>query len=117
VRQSWGELVTYQYFTGDPPNYRRAAVYAVLAGLTLGVSELVTSPMEFVQGDRHVVSVRFDRRGNLLDSKTQTFNAPLEAPEKILGLEETLAAEPSPAQFIRLPVPTERARLSPAKKL
>lgn len=90
IRTGYGDEVTFQYFTGDEPNMRRAAVYAVLTGVTLGLAEVVTAPAEMVQGDRHVVVARFDRNGRLIDYRTTTVTAPIEAPEKIVGLEEEL---------------------------
>jgi len=85
-----GSIATFQYFTNDPANYRRAATYAVLDGITVGFAELITFPAEAVQGDRHVVTVWFDHSGKVISSRTSSHAAPIPYPEKMVGLEEEL---------------------------
>ncbi len=84
-RESHGDVAVYQYFTGDKANYNRAAAYAVLTGVTLGVAELFTSPMEALQGDRNEVHVLYTRNGRLKAYKTFFFNAPLPPPEELIN--------------------------------
>ena len=90
IRRGPKVIATYQYFTGDEANYRRAALYAVLDGLTMGISELVTFPMEALQGDKNMVVVTYDHKGRLISTEQWMEEAPLPKPEKLVGLEEAL---------------------------
>jgi len=83
-RGSNGDVATYQFFSADDPSYKRAATYAVLDGLTLGVAEVFTSPVEMVQGDRHEIIVTYSRFGRLKSYRHLLYQAPLPPPEKII---------------------------------
>lgn len=61
------DTATYQYFTGDEASMQRAALYAILDGATLGLAELVTFQGEALQGDKHTVIVKYDRKGQVKD--------------------------------------------------
>jgi len=87
-RNAKGDFATYQFFTGDKSSYQRAATYAVLDGLTLGVAELFTSPIESLQGDKNILEVLYTRNGRLKSFRHKRYNAPLKTPEKMLGLKE-----------------------------
>ena len=82
-----GSIATYQYFTGDEVSYERAVTYAVLDGVTLGLAELITFPAEALQGDKNVVTVRYDRFDRVIDITHAIHQAPLDKPEKIIGIE------------------------------
>ena len=84
LRTDRGDIAVYQYFTGDKANYKRAATYAVLDGLTVGLAEVITSPAESLQGDKHVITVQYTRGGHLTAVSQSVKKAPLEAPEKII---------------------------------
>lgn len=86
IREGTGDRATYQFITGDKPDYRRAAVYALLTGVTLGASELVTSPIEALQGQRHVVEVFYDTRGRVRSFRHTVNDAPLPRPQELVGL-------------------------------
>jgi hypothetical protein len=90
IRTGASDVFTYQYIDADPANTRRAVVNATLAVVTLGISELVMTPAEMVQGDRHVVAARFGQNNRLLSTKNTLIPAPLDVPEKIVGLHEEL---------------------------
>ncbi len=79
-RLRWDNEATYQFFTNDEPNYGRATSYAVLAGFTMGLSEVITSPLEAVQGDRHEIVVTYNRFNRLKNFKHTTFKAPIPPP-------------------------------------
>lgn len=101
VREWTGVRATYQYMTNDQKNYKRAATYAVLDGLTLGAAELFTFGMEAVQGDRHEIEIFYDRSGRLISKKETVFKAPIDKPEKIFGIDEDA---PETATKPQLPV-------------
>lgn len=98
VREWNYDRAVYQYITNDQKNYKRAATYAVLDGLTLGAAELFTFGMEAVQGDRHEIEVLYDRRGNALQISETVIKAPIDKPEKVFGIdkdeEPTMRARP-----------------------
>lgn len=86
-RTARGDVATYQYFSGDEANYKRAAAYTVLTGVTLGMSEFFTAPVEALQGDRNEVKVLYDRTGRVKSYKHIIHKAPIPPAEKILGIE------------------------------
>ena len=92
IREHNGSVATYQYFTGDEANYKRAATYALLDGVTLGLAELVTAPAEMLQGDKHTVTVRYEPTGRALDIKETIHAAPLDTPEKVIGIRDAQEA-------------------------
>ena len=84
IRKGYGDEATYQYFTGDKPSYGRAAVYAGLDVVTLGLAELATSPIESLQGDKHTVVILYTPSGIVKDFKHEVMKAPLPPPEKLV---------------------------------
>jgi hypothetical protein len=79
-RLKWENEATYQFFTNDEPNYGRATSYAFLAGMTMGLSEVVTAPLEAVQGDRHEITITYNRFNRLKKYRHETYKAPLPPP-------------------------------------
>lgn len=104
-RRGNGDLATYQFMSNDEASYRRAAAYAVLDGLTLGLAEFFTFGIEAVQGDRHEVEVLYDVSGRAISIREIVHSAPIEKPEKLLGIdEEMVIEEASPApEMAKLP--------------
>jgi hypothetical protein len=88
LRQHYGDVATYQYFGPDDVSYGRAAAYTVLDILTLGVAELITTPIETLQNDKHTLVVTYNPAGRVLGVSRSLNKAPLEKPERLLGLEE-----------------------------
>lgn len=87
IRKSNGDVAIYTYISGDKANYGRAATYAVLTGVTLGLSEFVTSPIESLQGDKHTVKIVYGLDGRIRSFSHSQIKAPLEAPEKMIGIQ------------------------------
>lgn len=83
-----GKTVTYQFFTNDEKSYGRAAVYGLLDLATVGFAEIATTSIEALQGDKHLVVVEYDSNGKLISLKETVEKAPLEKPERILGIEK-----------------------------
>lgn len=79
-------VVTYQYFTGAERSYGRAAAYGALGFVTLGLSEFVTTPVEMLQLDKHIVEVVYDSRGRVKTLSDTLEKAPLEHPERMLDI-------------------------------
>ncbi|MCB0323333.1 MAG: hypothetical protein KDD69_07150 [Bdellovibrionales bacterium] len=90
-RTRTGDLATYQYFTGDKANFNRAALYTVLDIVTLGIAELVTSPIESLQGDKHIVTVNYDLNGRLVGSNKEVSPQPIPKPEQLVGMTDGTA--------------------------
>ena len=80
-------VVSYQYFTGDEPSVPRAVVYGVLDVATLGVAEVVSTPIESLQGDKHIVEIRYDKANHVQEANVFFQAAPMEKPEKMLGVD------------------------------
>lgn len=94
IRHRTNKVNTYQYFTNDDPSFGRAATYVVLDIITVGVAEVITTPVEALQGDKHVIEVTFDLYNRVESVKKSFSEAPLPKPEKVLGLEKQPSAEP-----------------------
>ena len=88
ARNASGASAVYQYFGPDDISYGRAATYALADILTLGVAEAFTTPVESLQNDKHTVEVTYDRLGRVRSSFHRSMRAPLEKPERILGIEK-----------------------------
>ena len=86
---------TYQFFTGDKASYQRAAVYTILDVLTIGAAEIFTTPVEALQGDKHVVYVVYDLNDKVEEINVRSSKAPLDTPEKMLGIDEPNFPKPS----------------------
>ena len=67
-----GQLTAnYEYVVGNEPSTGRAMGHGVLDVLTLGLWEVVGTPIEAVnQGDKITVTVRYDQRGRAVDIKS-----------------------------------------------
>lgn len=76
-RLRWLDEATYQFFTNDEPNYGRATSLAFISALSLGLTEIITAPIEAVQGDRHELIVTYSRSGRLKKFKHITYKAPI----------------------------------------
>ena len=92
TRERTHDYATYQYFTGDEASYQRAAVYTVLDIVTVGVAEIFTTPIEALQGDKHVVRISYDLNDRVDSIHVSSSKAPLEKPEKMLGIDEEAQA-------------------------
>lgn len=88
LRQNNGDIATYQYFGPDEISYGRAAGYAVANLLTVGLAELVAFPVETLQNDKITVEINYCVDGRVRSVKSDYMQAPLERPEKILGLDK-----------------------------
>jgi hypothetical protein len=58
-------LETYEYKTGDKPSPWRAVVHGVLDLSTLGIWEIIGTPIEMSQGEKVQVSVEYDEAGRV----------------------------------------------------
>jgi hypothetical protein len=76
-RLRWLDEATYQFFTNDEANYGRATSLAVISAFSLGLTEIITAPIEAVQGDRHEIIVTYSRSGRLRKFKHITHKAPI----------------------------------------
>ncbi|MCO6430020.1 MAG: hypothetical protein J5J00_04110 [Deltaproteobacteria bacterium] len=94
-RKGAGDLAVYQVITGDKADYRRAAAYAVLDGLTLGLAEFATFPTEALQGDQNIFEIYYSPSGRVRSFKYYIRPAPAPNPSDIV--EETLSSEPRDA--------------------
>lgn len=60
----------YEYEIGNEPSAGRAAGHAAMDVLTLGVWELVGTPIEGVQGKRYQATITYDENDKVVDIKT-----------------------------------------------
>jgi hypothetical protein len=90
-----GRVVTYQYYTGHQRSYGRAAAYGLLDIASLGLAEIATTSVEALQGDKHLVTVGYDTSGRLAWLREKIEKAPLDKPERLLGIEASPAAKPA----------------------
>lgn len=107
--------VTYQFYTEDDASIGRAAVYGVLDIATLGLAEIATTPIEALQGKKHLVTVTYDGESRVTRVKQRVEDAPLPKPERALGLEDeqpglTPAAAASDGKAPQATLPDARAR-------
>ena len=87
VQRKWDvDIATYQYVSNDEASFGRAGFYAVVDVLTLGISELVFTPIESLQGDREYIRVVYDLNNRLVSAKRFVRKALLDAPEDMLGI-------------------------------
>lgn len=60
-------LATYQYTIGADPSAGRAAVYVLLDGVSLFISELITMPMEMKKkGETRLIKVEYSPNGEVV---------------------------------------------------
>ncbi len=83
-RKSYGDVATYQYFSGDEASYGRAAVYVGLDAITGCLAEFATSPIESLQGDKHTVVITYTPTGIIKDIQHQVQKAPLPNPDTVV---------------------------------
>lgn len=62
----------YEYEVGNDPSAGRAVGHAAMDVLTLGVWEIVGTPIEGFQGDRRSVQVEYDSSDNVVSVKGTT---------------------------------------------
>jgi hypothetical protein len=60
----------YEYEIGNEPSAGRAAGHAVMDVLTLGVWEIIGTPIEGVQGDKYHATVIYDENDRVVDLRT-----------------------------------------------
>ncbi len=56
----------YEYEIGNAPSAGRAAGHAVMDLLTFGLWEIIGTPMEAVQGDKHLLNITYDKNDNVI---------------------------------------------------
>jgi hypothetical protein len=65
----------YQYEVGNEPSAGRAAGHAVMDVLTLGIWEIVGTPIEGVQGEKYTATIVYDESDRVVDLKTAKASA------------------------------------------
>lgn len=60
----------YHYEVGNEPSAGRAAGHAVMDVLTLGIWEIVGTPIEGVQGEKYTATIVYDANDRVVDLKT-----------------------------------------------
>ena len=58
-----GQSCTYDYEIGNEPSAGRAVAHGAMDFLTLGIWEVVGTPVEAVQGKRYQMTVSYDAEG------------------------------------------------------
>lgn len=61
---------TYAYEIGNEPSAGRATGHAVMDVLTLGIWEVVGTPIEGVQGEKYHATIIYDENDKVVDLKT-----------------------------------------------
>jgi len=56
----------YEYQIGNEPSAGRAAGHAVMDLLTLGLWEIIGTPMEAIQGDKRLLNITYDKNDRVL---------------------------------------------------
>jgi len=105
-------VVSYQYFTGDEPSTQRAVVYGILDVATLGIAEVVGTPVEALQGDKHIVEVNYDKENVVQAVNIYFLRAPLAKPEKFLGVDCVNCGRTVHTAARRSNLPSSPARLN-----
>jgi hypothetical protein len=83
-RKGTGDVATYMVLTGDKGDYRRAATYAVLDGLTLGLAEFITFPTEALQGDQNIFEITYSNQKRATSIKYKKKEAPVANPSEVI---------------------------------
>jgi hypothetical protein len=60
----------YEYEVGNEPSAGRAAGHAVMDVLTLGIWEIVGTPIEGVQGEKYTATIVYDENDKVVDLRT-----------------------------------------------
>jgi hypothetical protein len=66
-----GRADVYQYEIGNQPSAGRAIGHGVMDVLTLGIWEIVGTPIEAVQGETYNATITYDESDKVADIKTQ----------------------------------------------
>ena len=61
----------YAYEIGNEPSAARAVGHGVMDVLTLGLWEVVGTPIEGFQGEKHHATITYDQNDRVLDIRTQ----------------------------------------------
>lgn len=61
----------YQYEIGNEPSAGRAVAHGVMDVLTLGIWEIVGTPIEAVQGDKYEATVTYDEQDRVANVRTR----------------------------------------------
>jgi hypothetical protein len=61
----------YAYEIGNEPSAARAIGHGVMDVLTLGVREVIGTPIEGFQGEKHQATITYDQDDRVLRIKTQ----------------------------------------------
>jgi hypothetical protein len=70
-----GRADVYQYEIGNEPSAGRAVGHGVMDVLTLGIWEIVGTPIEAVQGETYSATITYDESDKVADIKTQKVSA------------------------------------------
>jgi hypothetical protein len=100
IRPDGTRVDTYEYEIGNEPSAGRALGHAVLDVLTLGVWEVVGTPVEGFQGEEHLMTVTYDRDDCVLAINSTP------APQKT-GTDETASDDEmlaATSQSVKLPI-------------
>ena len=60
-------LDVYEYEIGNEPSAGRAAAHGVMDILTLGIWEVVGTPIEAIQGDKYKATIKYDKNDKVID--------------------------------------------------
>ena len=66
-----GRVDIYQYEIGNEPSAGRAVGHGVMDVLTLGIWEVVGTPIEAFQGEKHEAAITYDQNDSVVNIKTQ----------------------------------------------
>lgn len=72
-----GRADVYQYEIGNEPSAGRAVGHGVMDVLTLGIWEVVGTPIEAVQGETYNATITYDESDKVTDIKTKKVSANL----------------------------------------
>jgi hypothetical protein len=62
---------TYEYEIGNEPSAARAIGHGAMDVMTLGLWEVIGTPIEGVQGERYDATITYDRDDKVVDLKTK----------------------------------------------
>jgi hypothetical protein len=62
---------TYEYEIGNEPSAARAIGHGAMDVVTLGLWEVIGTPIEGVQGERYDAAITYDRDDKVVDLKTK----------------------------------------------
>ncbi len=82
VLDDGGLEAIYQYELGNEPSAGRAVAHGVMDVLTLGLWEVIGTPVEAIQGDEYEVTIVYDADGIVQSITTVEFDKDDEEPEE-----------------------------------